>query len=126
MHLPSPSRRQLISWGLILLGLILVVVFGFNVVRGFLQVQLTGLEPGATDPADVRGWMTVPYVAKVYEGPEDYLFEKIDVPAEGNRKKSLAELNRQYARGQPGTIPTRVREALRNYQQRHPKDTSKP
>jgi hypothetical protein len=63
--------------------------------------------------------MTVPYLAKAYEVPEDYLFAQLGLPQEGNRHKSLAQLNREYAPGERGIMLERVKEALRRYQAEH-------
>ncbi len=65
---PSRWEKRLTS-GLIVLGLILVLFFGFRAVRSFLRIQFTSLEPGVTDVELIRGWMTIPYLATSYNVP---------------------------------------------------------
>ena len=109
--------------GLIVLGLILVGLFGVRAVVSFVRIQQTGLLPGVTDVEAIRGWMTIPYIATAYGVPEEYLFEHIGIPAEGNRNKSLGQLNREYAFGQPTIILNVVKEAIRQYQREQPPPT---
>ena len=112
--------------GLIALGLILVGFFGVRAVVSFVRLQQTGLQPGVTDVEAIRGWMTVPYIATAYGVPEEYFFEHIGIPAEGNRDKSLGQLNREYAFGQPAAILNAVKEAIRKYQREQPPVTEAP
>ena len=85
---PGPSRRsKLLTTGLIILGLILVIFFGLRAVRSFIRLQQAGLEPGVTNVEQVKGWMTVPYIARAYQVPDDYIFEQLNIPPQANRKK---------------------------------------
>jgi hypothetical protein len=118
---PARSRwEQRLTIGLIVLGLILIGFFGFRAMRSFLRIQLTGLEPGATDVELIRGWMTVPYIATAYGVPEAYIFEQIGVPPEDNQTKSLRRLNADYFNGEPEAILTVVKAAIRQYQAAQP------
>ena len=119
--LPTRSRRErILSTGLIVVGVILVIFFGFRAVRSFLRIQFTSLEPGVTDVELIRGWMTVPYLATSYGVPEDYIFEQIGVPQEGNRDRALYRLNQEYFEGEPEAILKVVQEAITRYQSEHP------
>lgn len=109
-----------LTTGLIILGLLLVIFFGIRAVRSFIRIQQTGLEPGVTDVEAIRGWMTIPYIAKAYGVPQDYIFEQVGIPPEGNEKKSLGRLNREYAFGNRGAIIEAVKTAIRQYQAGHP------
>ena len=121
---PDASRWwRVTAIGLILLGLLLVGLFGLRAVRSTIRIQQSGLKPGVTDVAEIRGWMTVPYIATAYRVPEDYLFEQIGLPQAGNRQKSLSQLNREYAPGAPGAIVSAVQAAIRRYQADHPLPT---
>lgn len=102
--------------GLIVLGLILVGFFGVRAIVSLVRIQQTGLQPGVTDVEAIRGWMTIPYIATAYGVPEERLFERVGIPAEGNRDKSLGQLNREYAFGQPAAVLNAVKEAIRQYQ----------
>jgi hypothetical protein len=117
---PNSRKWQIIIISLIVIGLLLIGFFGLRAVRSYIRIQQTGLEQGVTDVELIRGWMTIPYIAKAYQVPEDYLFEQLNLPAEGNRHKSIGELNRTYARGQPGVILEVVKAAIRRYQAEHP------
>jgi len=123
---PASRRERLVTIGLIVLGLILVGFFGVRAVVSFIRIQQTGLQPGVTDVEAIRGWMTVPYIATAYGAPEEYLFERLGIPAEGHRDKSLGQLNREYAFGQPAAILNAVKEAVRQYQGEQPPATQAP
>lgn len=123
-HTPVSSRWwQLLIISLILLGLLLIGFFGLRAVHSYIRLQQTGLEPGVTDVEAIRGWMTIPYIATAYGVPEDYIFLQLNLPAESNQDKSLADLNRIYARGQPGTILEAVKTAVKKYLSEHPYPT---
>ena len=119
---PARSSRtgQILIISLIVLGVILVLFFGFRAVRSYLRIQQTGLQPGVSDVELIRGWMTVPYIAAAYGVPEEYIFEQIGIPPGDNMEKSLGQLNREYAPGEPAAILNKVKEAVRQYQTEHP------
>ncbi len=121
---PTRSRRErILTTGLIVVGIILILFFGFRAVRSFLRIQFTSLEPGVTDVELIRGWMTVPYIATAYGVPEEYIFEQIGVPQEGNQDKALYRLNRDYFEGEPEAILKVIQEAIKQYQADHPPPT---
>ena len=107
--------EQIIIIGLIVVGLILIVIFGLRTVRSYIRIHQTGLKPGVTDVEAIRGWMTIPYIGTAYDVPEAYIFEQIGIPSEGNQDKSLGRLNREYAAGERGVILNAVKEAIRQY-----------
>jgi hypothetical protein len=67
--------------------------------------------------------MTIPYVGQAFGVPEEYLFEALSIPSEGNRRKSLGKLNRQYAGGERGVILKELKVAIRRYQIEQPART---
>ena len=109
-----------LTTGLIVLGLILVLFFGFRAIRSFLRIQFTSLEPGVTNVELIRGWMTIPYIATSYNIPEEYLFEQIGIPQADNQEKSLYRLNSDYFEGEPEAIRKMVQTAILQYQSEHP------
>ncbi len=113
--IPAPSKTNRWVLILIVIGLIVSAFFGLRAFRSFAQIRMTGLRPGTTDVEAIRGWMTVPYIAKTYAVPQDYLYQKINVPAAGSEEKSLGDLSREYYSGQPGLILQKVRDAIRAY-----------
>lgn len=115
-HRTSDRQRRVLIFGLLIAGILLAGFFGLRALRSYIQIQQTGLQPGVTEAENVRGWMTVPYISKAYGVPEDYLFREIGIPQEGNRERSLADLNREYAQGARAVVVNRVRSAIRRYQ----------
>jgi len=104
----------------ILIGLILVAVFSFRAIRSFIQIQRTGLQPGETDVELIRGWMTVPYIARVYDVPEEYIFTSLHLSPQEHQQSSLSDINRLLKPGQPGYALDQVKEAIRQYKRTHP------
>lgn len=117
---PRSRWEKILTTGLIVAGIILIVFFGLRAVRSFLRIQFTRLEPGVTNVEQIRGWMTVPYIAHAYHVPSEYIFEQIDIPLRGNEKKSLRRLNQEYASGEPGLVLEAVKDAIRQYQAENP------
>ncbi|MEI7845853.1 MAG: hypothetical protein WCK35_08625 [Chloroflexota bacterium] len=101
---------------LVILGVVVTAFYGFRTIRSFAQVQLTGLKPGTTDVNAIRGWMTIPYLAKMYCVSPDYLYKQINVPSTDNDKKSLADLNKEYFSKQSGAILPKIQDAIRSAQ----------
>lgn len=123
---PAPTRsrwEKTFTTSLIVVGIILILFFGFRAVRSFLRIQFTSLEPGVTDVELIRGWMTIPYIATAYGVPEEYIFEQIGVPQAGNQDKGLRRLNFDYFDGEPEAILKAVQEAIKQYQAEHPPPT---
>jgi hypothetical protein len=104
---------------LIILGISLIIFFGLRTVRSYIRLQRMGLKPGVTDVEAIRGWMTVPYIAAAYGVPEEYLFEHIGIPAEGNQKTSLSQINHKYDFGEKGVIVDAVKTTIKKYQEEH-------
>lgn len=119
--MPASPKINRWVWALIISGIVLTAFFGFRTVRAFAQVQLTGLKPGTTDVGAIRGWMNIPYIAKVYGVPQDYLYQQLNLPTSGNNEKSLAELNQEYFSGKSGVVLQKVQNAIQMY-----KPTCKP
>lgn len=121
----SSRRERIIIISLIVLGLVLVLFFGFRAVRSYIRIHQTGLHPGVTNVEAIRGWMTIPYIAKAYHVPPNYLFEKVGIPPTGNQDKSLGQLNREYNL-EPMAVLNTVKDAIRQYQAEHPPSPEAP
>ncbi len=115
-----PRWGRILIIGLVVVGLVLVGFFGWRAVRSYIRIHQTGLKPGVTDVEAIRGWMTIPYIARAYHVPEVYVFEKIGIPSHGNQHKSLSQLNREFVPGERGVILNKVKEAIRQYQAERP------
>ena len=123
--LPPEGRRQT-SWLVILIVLVilagfgLTAFFGVRALHSYRQLHLARLHPNETDVNLIRGWMTLPYIARAYRVPESVLWQELGIPEHGNRAKSLRALDRQYAAGKPELILTRVKDIISQYKSQHP------
>ena len=102
---------------LILVGLMLVLFFGFRMTKSFLQIRLTGLKPNTQDAELVKGWMTIPYIAKMYRVPPEVFYQQLNIPEEENDKRSLAEINQKLFLGQQGFVLEQVKEIINQFRQ---------
>ncbi len=66
-----------------------------------------------TDVELIRGWMTVPFIAELYRVP-DLLFDALKISPEGNREKSLRDLNREYYPDADSFVLETVKATVRN------------
>lgn len=121
-----PDRRRWLAVGAILIGLALVLFFGFRAFRSYMRLQNAGLHSGASDVSLIRGWMTVEYLSRMYGVPQEVIFEGLGVPAQGNEQKSLSQLNRQYAPGQQYEMLNRARAVIQAYLTQHPTSSPAP
>lgn len=87
---------------LIVLGLLFTAFFGMRVFHAFKKFDGHRPPPPGkpgrveTDVELIRGWMTVPFIAELYQVPEPALFDALKIPPQENRDKSLRDLNREY------------------------------
>lgn len=113
----TPKRVRFLVLSLIGIGLIAVTLFGVRVyyawreVRGHPPPQDVLMEaiPDATDAELIRDWMTIPFIARMYNIPPSEFYEALDIPQRGNEIKSLTQLNSQYFPETPGIVETRVK-----------------
>ena len=96
----NPKQRGLVI-GLIIIGVLFSVFFGMRVFRSIKQLDGHGHRPPPpgkveTDVELIRGWMTIPFIAELYHVPEPIIFDAIKIPSEGNREKSIKELNKDF------------------------------
>ena len=95
----------------------LVLFFGFRMTKSFLQIRLTGLKPNTQDAELVKGWMTIPYIAKMYRVPPEVFYQQLNIPEEENDKRSLAEINQKLFLGQQGFVLEQVKEIINQFRQ---------
>ena len=115
----SAAKQRLASTILIILGILFVGFFGLRAVRAARHIRDSGYEPGKqppppseTDVEFIRDWMTLPYIAKTFGVPDRILFKELQIPNEGNREKSLKELNDEYFPDQAGFVLQKVKEVV--------------
>jgi hypothetical protein len=102
---------------LILIGIVLVLFFGFRMTKSFLQIRLTGLKPNTQDAELIKGWMTIPYIAKMYGVPPEVIYQQLNINEEENDKRSLAEINQKLFSGQQGYVIAQVKEIINQFRQ---------
>jgi hypothetical protein len=101
----SPRARRWPAVLVLVLGIVLAGVFG---LRAWTQWQYTQrVARGEIRVETLRGWMTLPYVARVYGVPESELRAAIGAPSAGHDERSL----RQWFEA-TGTDPLAGRRAL--------------
>jgi len=89
--------RALVPAAVIALSLGLVLFFGVRAAREYRHLQ-ESLPPGPSNVEPIRGWMTVPYIARAYDVPEAALFRALGIPRAGNERLSLRRLAAKYHR----------------------------
>lgn len=93
------EQRALVI-GLTTLGCLLTLFFGLRAFHALKKFQGHPLPPLhseiETDVDEIRDWMTIPFISQMYGVPEDDLFDALEIPPHGNRRKSIEELNREF------------------------------
>ena len=115
----NPKQRSLVT-AILILGLILAIFFGLRLLstfrefreRGAPSVFLTEAGPAETDVERIRDWMTIPFIAKMYNVPPPVLYEALGISPRGNQEKSLRQLNEEYFRGAPGLVEEKIKAAV--------------
>ncbi len=92
---PAPRRLALVI-ALMLAGLAMVGLFGMRAYRAYEQIQQPAPAGSLDDVANIRGWMTLPYMARAYGVPEDALFDALAIPRAGNERLSVRQLVDRY------------------------------
>ncbi|NPV86111.1 MAG: hypothetical protein HPY45_08895 [Anaerolineae bacterium] len=126
------SREPTRIWIIILLaiGAGMVILFGLRSLHSYRRIHEAGVRPFAlhpdrrsphvaTDVEELRPWMTVPQVAKMYAVPEDYLFQVLNISPAENRHKSLQIINREIKPGVKGYVIEKLKQAILQFQREH-------
>jgi hypothetical protein len=119
------EKEKLVLRAIVIVGLVLALFFGFRTVKSAIRVARTGLEPGTVKTESLRGWMTIPYIAKAFEVPEEYLFAKLGLSGEGYRGRSLSSINRELAPDRKGFAVETIKAALSEYLKSRPQSGAK-
>lgn len=117
----TPSRVRALIFILIFIGGVIVGFFGSRTVRTFrdLREPEPAVPPAAPEAEQteanvglIREWMTIPFIAKMYDVPANVLFEALGIPPNRNREKSLRRLNREYFPDMEGIVLEKIRAAV--------------
>jgi hypothetical protein len=60
----------------------------------------------------IRDWMTIPFISKMYHVRQHILFDALEIPEQGNREKSLKQLNEEYYPQTSGIVLEEVKAAV--------------
>lgn len=117
----TPARQRALTIGLIVVGVLIVAFFGLRAFFAFKEFRRHGPPPLApleaqqqveTDVELIRDWMTIPFIARMYQVSPKLLFDAVGVSPRGNGEKSLAQLNEKYFPNQPGIVMEVVKAAI--------------
>ena len=90
MKTPSPRRNRIHKWlapALLVAGVVLTGVFG---ARSYHQWDYARkVESGEIRVESLRGWMTLPYIARTYQVPEAGIRQALGLPSSGYPDRSL-------------------------------------
>jgi hypothetical protein len=110
------SKQRLLFIALSVLGMVLILFFGWRALRAFKKFDGHRPPPFAgklqTDVEDIEDWMTIPFISHHYGAPPDALFDALGIEPEGNFKKSLKQLNDEFYPEADGFVLATVREAV--------------
>jgi hypothetical protein len=110
MVIPSKIRssayRRVLTIALVVVGVGLVGFFGLRAFRAYTRLQPDAPATGLRDVEAIRGWMTLPYIARAYGVPEDALFAALALPKTGNTRLSIKQLVAKYHRDPQATRQT--------------------
>jgi hypothetical protein len=113
----NPRQRNFVV-GLIIIGVMTVIFFGLRTVRAFREFHghrpppPFATRPVETDVTLIRDWMTIPFIAKMYHVRPHILYEALDIPEQGNREKSLKQLNEEYFPEVEGIVLEKIKAAV--------------
>jgi hypothetical protein len=113
----NPRQRNFVV-GLIIIGLMIIGFFGLRTARAFRQFH--GHRPPPpfatkhieTDVSLIRDWMTIPFISRMYHVPPPVLFDALEISEQGNKEKSLKQLNKEFFPAVDGIVLEKVKAAI--------------
>jgi hypothetical protein len=118
MNTKNTSRQRIFVIGLTIIGCLLILFFGFRSLQAFQKFDRHAPPHGdfpdklETDVEKVREWMTIPFISRMYGVPQPILYDALNIPRQGNDKKSLKDLNEEYFPETDGLVIQLVKAAL--------------
>lgn len=111
---------------LVIVGVLLLLALGVTIIAAVATIQaFQGFQRQnslvkADDVRSVSDWMTIPYIARTYHVPENYLYQWLHITsAQKPRHATLRLLAVQYHRTVNSIIQS-VQAAIRAYRTQHP------
>ncbi len=121
------TRKRILTISLIVTGIAIILFFGMGVFRAFKHIKgrgpFDGKPPAAnqTDVSAIRDWMTIPYIAQMYEVPPEAIIKNLEISRDDkNGKLSLAQLNEKYYPDQEGVVLAQVQALMQAFQKQEP------
>lgn len=114
----NPKQWNFVA-GLMIIGLMIIIFFGLRTARAFRQFHghrpppPFATKPVETDADLIRDWMTIPFISRMYHIRPPVLYEALGISEEGNREKSLRQLNDEYFPEAPGVVLNKIKAAVR-------------
>jgi hypothetical protein len=114
----SNPKQRILIFTLTILGCIFILFFGLRVFH--IYKKFDGRLPPPPRPAGeietdvekIREWMTIPFISRMYGVPDKLLFDAVGIRREGNFKKSLEQLNKEYFPQTDGLLVEMVKAAI--------------
>jgi hypothetical protein len=103
---------------ILILGLILAVFFATRAFHGFQRVRGAKFGGGESNVELIRGWMTVDYITKMYHVPPNVVLSPLNIPVEGNGKRSLGSLIKSTGTTDPDGLLEKVKASINQFQQK--------
>jgi hypothetical protein len=114
----------------VIVGVLLLLALGVMVIAAVATVQaIQGFQQQnslvkADDVRTVRDWMTIPYIARMYHVPENYLYQWLHITdAQKPVHATLRLLATHYHRTVNSMIQS-VQAAIRAYRMQHPQTST--
>jgi hypothetical protein len=119
-EIPRPFFRNPRFYLLVFLifGLILTVFFATRAFHGFQRVRSNKFGGGESNVELIRGWMTVEYITKMYHVPPNVVLSPLNLPVDGNEKRSLESLIRMSGTTDPKGMLEKVKTSINQFQQK--------
>jgi hypothetical protein len=102
----------------LILGLILAGFFALRAFHGFQHMRSNKFGGGESNVELIRGWMTVDYITKMYHVPPDVVLSPLNLPVEGNEKRSLESLIRSTRTSDPAGLLQKIKDNINQFQQK--------
>ena len=121
------TKKRVFASALIFVGIVIILFSAFGAARAFRHMEehgpFDGRPPAAnqTDVSAIRDWMTIPYVAHMYDVPSEAIFKNLGIEKNDRTKKmSLAQLNEEYYPDQTDIVLSQVQALMQAFQLQEP------